>query len=495
MATIVEIYNELKNNLLSVRRDLAVNPGSSISDSFLGPTSYVLYKNRVSLDYNKALQTLFTIQLLLANDSAIEVIANAELKTTDEVISDITDFIDKIADNYRLTRYPAVNANGFVSFGRIDPPSQNITIPAGTQIKTAENKQYTTTETVVMNTTDTDLYDAESNLYIVQVPVEANEAGIIGNTLSGTITQFINNIAGLNYVFNRDAFANGLDEENNDSLIERIKVRLSGNTFGTLDGYKNLILNNFRTVRDILVVSSGDPLMQRNSGLGGAVDIWVLDESAPTVVVENGVSFNYKEGPYDAYIFNNQPLAEVLISPNPFYNVADTGELAHSYVQNAGVYFYPPGSGGPVPPLDFTYSYYAIIPAIQEFLNLPENAILGNTIKKENAIESMALVKKAIEKPVNIAATITLSTGPNINATTVIAQCQTAIADYVANLLLGESLNQSDIIGILENVPGVNGAVTPINNFNFVGEIIAQVNILTVERNEYIRANSINVSL
>jgi len=488
--SIESVYNDIKNKLLSIRTDIVVNPGSVISDSFITPTAYVLNKNRVLQDYVKALQSLFTIQILLNSEAALEEIASIELKTVDDVKIDLANFINKIGDNYKLSRFPAVATTGIVYMGRIDPPSQDITIPVGTQIQTLDNKVYKVTQEIIMETPGTDLYDAESNLYVVAVPVEAVESGINGNTVSGTVTQFINSISGLNYVFNKDNFTNGYDEETDDAFIERIKNKLSGNNFGTKNGYKSLILDNFRDVKDVLVVVAGDELMERDvSSYGGAVDIWVLEETLTVQNTETVNEFNLYEGGQDGFIFSKQPISTLISAPPTASVEPDTGALAHSYADRTAVIF----GTSPSLPFEITYSYYPLIEEIQNFLQQDEYAILGNTIKKANAVEDMALVKKAIERLINVSATIT--TLPNFDINEVISNTTTNILNFITNLGLGDDLSQSDIVGVIENTAGVDSVEIPFDIFNFVEETVAQVNQLEVEANEYIRANDITINV
>jgi hypothetical protein len=228
--------------------------------------------------------------------------------------------------------------------------------------------------------------------------------------------------------------------------------------------------------------------------MGGVVDIWVLDESAPVEVPEYGVSFNTSVGGLNGYIFPNQPIAQVLVMPNLGNVSFDTTSLAHSYAETTYAYFPPPGGGGPVPPFDITSSYYKIITDIQTFLNQPQNAILGNTIKKSNAIENIALVKKAIEMPVNVSASIVLKS--SADEAIAIASCEQAILTFMSQSLLGVPIAQSDIVGVLEAVSGVDYVKLPLDIFNFASIASpAQVNDLLVEPNEYIRAGAITVTV
>jgi len=490
MATLTSVYNELKMNLLSVRKDVAVNPGSVVSDVFLTPTANTLYRNRVLLDYTIALQSLYTIQLLLVNEPALTIIASAELVTVDDVRTEIKGFIDKIGSNFMLTRFAPTYATGTVFFGRIDPPGDDIIIPALSKIKTADGKQYTTDTISTMLVSDPNLYDSSTNLYVIEVPVTAVISGIAGNCVSYSITQFVNQISGFSQVFNKTAFTSGMDEETDNAFIERIRIKLSGNNFGTINGYKSLVLNNFRTVSDALVVSSGDPIMLRDDGMGGCVDIWVLEENPAITITEPSVSFNCNVGGLDGYTFLNQPIDQIIVSPVGS-RLDDTTSLAHSYADTTSILFPPVGSGGPVPPFNLTYSYFKIIGDIQAFLQQPENAILGNTFKKSSALEDIALVKKAIVRYVDISAVVVLRI--NADAST-LTQCQDAIFTFMSSLLLGQAIAQSDIVGILEAIAGVNYVILPLSKFNFEGATIAQVNDLVVNGNEYMRAGTISVS-
>jgi hypothetical protein len=200
-------------------------------------------------------------------------------------------------------------------------------------------------------------------------------------------------------------------------------------------------------------------------------------------------------GGLNAYIFAFQPVAQLLVAPNTSAVAIDTTSLAHSYAETTAVTFQPPGGGGPSGSFDLTYTYYQIIDTIQAFLQKAENCILGNTINKSSAIEDIALVKKAIEKPTVISASITIKGG--YDADTVINQGETNINNYMNNLLLGKQLGESDIVGILENTAGVDTVSLPLNTFNYQSDLgveaVVTGGILSPNRNEYIRASTITV--
>jgi hypothetical protein len=489
--SIEAVYNELKAKLLSIRRDIAVNPGGVVSDTFLTPTSFIINKQRVELGYGEILQTLFTIQLLLQDEDALQEIANVELKSVDDVKDDVSNFIDKIGLNYGLSRFPATFATGIVYMGRNELLTANITIPASNIVKTLDNKEYSVTSTVIMTSPGSGYYDVDYHRYLIAVNVEATTAGTDGNTVSGTITQFVNNISGLNYVTNKDSITSGQDEETDDQFIERIKIKLSGNNFGSLDGYKSLIMDNFRTIKDVIVIPAGDSLMLRDNGSGGMVDIYVLTDDVSISIVSSFPTTNHiiDGSGYRAVYLPLEPVDENIVITAPATGVLykDTGELKGSYAEKSFVYFTSTPSGS----FNITYNYFSIIKQIQDFINLSQYAILGNTIKQNNSVEDIALVKMAIKKLVNISATITIL--PGFDSAIVIADCEDNINNYIADLGLGDNLAQSDIVGILETTEGVDNINLPLNIFNFVDEIESEVDDLIVEKNEYIRLESLQI--
>jgi uncharacterized phage protein gp47/JayE len=483
--SIAQVYLELKNKLLSVRSDIAVNPGGVISDTFITPSSFIINKQRVELSYAKALQTLFTIELLLDDEDALQEIATAELKNTDDILEDISNFINKIGANYGLVRYPATTATGIVYMGRNELLKSNITIPSGNIVKTLDNKEYTVSDTVIMVSPGSGYYDIDTHRYIIAVNIEANEAGTIGNTSSGTIVRFVNSVSGLNYITNKDGITSGQDEESDTDFIARIKNKLSGNTFGALDGYKSLIMDNFRTIKDVEVIPAGDSLMLRDNGSGGMVDIYVLTDDASVAVTSSFGSTNtIDDGTgYRGTFLPLEPVDENITptAPATGFLYKDTGELVGSYAEKSIVYFTSAPSGT----FNVTYNYFAIIKQIQDFIKTSTYAILGNTIKKINVVEDIALIKMAIKKLVNVSATINIL--PGFDSATIILNCQNNINDFVADLGLGDNLAQSDIVGILENTEGVDNVNLPLNIFNFVGETAAEIDDLIVAKNEYIR--------
>ena len=492
-----DIYKSLKAYLLSIRKDLVLNPGSVINDVFLAPESYLINKNRTLLLYVAALQTFEDILTLKNNEVALQEIADVENKTVTQVLNDISDFIDKIAANYNMKRIEPSPASGYAYFGRFDTPTYDITIPSGTEVKTLDNKTYKTTEDTTMYVISAgDYYDNDENLYLVKVPIKATEDGANGNTASYTINTLVNQISGINYVLNKDNISNGYDAETDESLINRIKTKLSGVNTATEDGLRNSILNNFPTIKDILVINTNDDLMTRDESYGGKVDIYILEESEPTLVPnEQYNEYNEYYSGYPAFYLKREPIIldgateELLgVAPTDYVFIEASGtsldnskfEPSLVYVTNVILY----------PPFYAKYKYHKICEDIQDFLNLPENKIIGSIDGEEFPNDITILIKKAVKHDLDIEFTLYPTAGfdPNI----VKANTRTAISNFVNATLLESRISQSDITGVAEGVDGVDYIDFTGGIFDLDGGTNLNVTI-TVSKVEYMRLGTLTI--
>ncbi len=117
------------------------------------------------------------------------------------------------------------------------------------------------------------------------------------------------------------------------------------------------------------------------------------------------------------------------------------------------------------------------------------NSMVGNV---QNAIEpfrhvtSDILAKDALATGVDIDATIALQQGQA--QTSVDSSVRTALARYFGSLGLGQSLRQSDVIGVIEAVAGVSYVVVPLTHLaKSDGSIVAREEIVTAEAVDYFK--------
>lgn len=125
-------------------------------------------------------------------------------------------YLDLRAAEHGLTRKPAVKATGQVVF----TGTPGTIIPRGTQVSTVGSETapaifFTTTEEVTIGPDGT-----------ATVNIEAVEAGASGNVAAGTITLLAQSLQGVSSVNNPTATSGGLDEESDESLLERLFLQV-----------------------------------------------------------------------------------------------------------------------------------------------------------------------------------------------------------------------------------------------------------------------------
>lgn len=131
--------------------------------------------------------------------------------TNEDIPSDLLEA--KCAD-VGVYRKAAVAASGNVIF----TGTPGTVIPAGTRLSTTGD-----TPIYFDITADTTIPSSG----IVQVPVQAELPGTIGNVASGSITELVDLIDGVTAVVNNDGFSNGMDEESDELLYQRYLERIS----------------------------------------------------------------------------------------------------------------------------------------------------------------------------------------------------------------------------------------------------------------------------
>lgn len=131
--------------------------------------------------------------------------------------------LDSWVADYGLTRLPAVNATGIVTFTRFTPTQQAV-VQVGTLVQTADGSQQ---YAVVLDTANP-AYNASLGGYAlaagsasVSVPVQALAAGSAANASVGSVSTMIQAVPGVDTVTNAAAFTNGADAETDAALRKR----------------------------------------------------------------------------------------------------------------------------------------------------------------------------------------------------------------------------------------------------------------------------------
>lgn len=184
------------------------------------------------------------LALIEANASAIGLwlqgLAIYDLALTRASTSSGADLDTWMAD-FGLTRLPATAASGQVTFGRYTATTQGV-VPIGAQVETTNGiVDYTVTLDEENANYNSALggYMLTINTFEIDVPIEANVVGAIGNAAIGQINVITTPIPYVDYVNNSSALENGTNQETDAAFRLRFVnylASLSKATYGAI-GY------------------------------------------------------------------------------------------------------------------------------------------------------------------------------------------------------------------------------------------------------------------
>lgn len=388
---------------------------------------------------------------------------DSEIPSVNYAATNSNQDVSDLASNFNLVRLPAVSSSGSADFIATVMPTSNITVNAGTIISVPATSaspqiQFQVTSTVVMNAANLAPYafinaSLQTN-WKITATISAISSGSSGNVGAFTITQLNQPVSGITLIQNPNATNGGMDQESNAELGLRIQLKLSGNNVGTTNGITSLMLTN-GSVSDVSVVGPQDPEMLRNQ-YGGSVDVYVLG-SNPTTTVEmdnyTGTSF---------IKLSNTPVISVasvtgIVSGLPFVFTLGTDavfvkdeELLTGSSKESSYINFPtitkPDIGTTV---NTTLVYDSLIPTLQNLINSSSN----------NVVTSDILIREPQKITVNVYAKISIFSG--FVPVNVAAAVHTVISTYIESKKLGQGVDPSQMIVLIEGVPGVNTVDLP----------------------------------
>jgi hypothetical protein len=339
-----QIVQDAVASIYRSNRDIAVQPGSVIRDTFLDPFSSEAERVRFILDFiyrASSFDTLINVDdptgsglSVLPNQSAYkQSLARAFFLANVTNAQGIIDAaFDKLAANFGVTRTPGQRALGEVRFYTTNTPTASLQVPLGTLL-TGGGRNYRTTRFVEIPFAQQARYfNPSTGEYSVTCPVQAEAAGSAGNVGPRQIT------SGAPYglsVTNDASLFGGTDAETNSQLAARARRALSSVDTGTQQGYLQLAAG-VPGVREAQVIEAGSPLMMRDfdpatgEHVGGKVDVWTVGARTATVTDTFAFTFVRKRdiqfvvvGPVGAYrlqaldpdLSPTNPIAEMLNYP------------------------------------------------------------------------------------------------------------------------------------------------------------------------------------
>ena len=491
LKTYNQVYSEVVATIKARNASISVNPGSVVNDIFVVPTSNQIVNDIIISDYIGRLQSLDQCLSMQADAAYLGLVAGAYNTSTDTITNDISSNIDKIGANFKQVRSQSTFATGVVSYCRSTPltsSDDDIIIYSGSRVQSTSGETYVVTaDAIMLASNGAAYYDAFfGNKWSISVSVMAVDVGTIGNCSVGAITFPVTQIAGIDYIYNKQAITNGLPAETDSQYVARLKLVYTGNNIGSQDGYKKLIVEN-TDISEVYVSGAQDKFMRRDEGYGGKVDVYVLEKQLTQHTESVAAASQY-------YAFIKQPV--------DISSIVVSGHGSAKYVIESSVDPLFSGSikdkirirwinyidNPPVVPYSVTYNYNSNVETAQALLDKSENRIVFGT-------EDAVLVKQSEEIPIDISITIAVLPSGYTKAT-VVQDVKTVITRNINSLTLGDSLQQSDIVAWAYTVPGVDQVHLPLQLFNKSSEssVTPVVDEIFVNGNQYIRAENPIVS-
>jgi uncharacterized phage protein gp47/JayE len=453
------------------------DPPSALADIFVNPLSRISSFLSDKIDFARTEQTLDSILALIEDTTTLNSLATDLGEDVASLTLKLTNCIDDVASNFGLTRRPAAQSRGSVLLLRASDP-QNvlpITVPMGRIMSAPSlNQDYRVSTTVIITSM---AYDAARAMFVSSIPVESVAVGIATIAAAEEISKIVDVIVGIDGVANSDPVTGGRDIESDRELVARVKTSLSANNIGTKSGYTNLILS-LDNVKGVTVVGAGDPLMTRDLGDGGSIDIYVTDP-IPTIINETAIPAQVDgAGPY-YFIPSRQPIINDVntVSPPPTAIVQDTSVYGGSIKGKDKIQYSSDPTG-----LIIQYQTNGLIEQVDEFIKDASRMVLGADI----------LIKEAETVLVDVIGTLVVLSG--YSGSLVKTNVENAINQHISILTIGESLDQSDIIKIVAEIAGVDRIKLPLQKFD-VSSGSSVLDIIEPLANQVLRSGTITTSL
>lgn len=289
-----QVVRSMIESIQQSNRQLRVDPGSVLRDTFIDPASSEIERVRFLLDFLQRAGSIAGLRSIDDPDgSGVSVSVGSSLYKTalkralqltrDEDVQTVIDqAFESLASNLGLYRLSGKFSRGSVTFYTTKRPTQSINIPLGTVVSGGSVQLRVLSSTTIPLSDTARYYDPVQGRYQITVPVQATMVGSVGNIAAGQVRKVVSGVVGLS-VINTSAIFGGQDLESNSALADRTQRAVSSVDAGTAAGYRKTVAAVSR-VQQVEVVSAGDDLMIRdtdNTGVhrGGKVDVWVRGES------------------------------------------------------------------------------------------------------------------------------------------------------------------------------------------------------------------------
>jgi hypothetical protein len=293
-----QIIRDTITGISRSNRQIRVDPGSVLRDTFIDPFSSEAERLRFIVDFlHRAQSFAGLLQIDDPQNTGLSVnVASSTYKLALKKAfglsrnADVQSVIDRafesLASKYGVFRRAGRFARGLVTFYTTQTPTSTRPIPLGTIVAGGSVQFKVLSASSIRFSDRGSFYDPTTGRYQVNVSVQATSIGSAGNVAAGQIRKVVSGVTGLSVTNPGDMFG-GDEQETNLDLATRAQNALASVDSGTARGY-------LQTAADVpgvvqaQVVMAGDPIMFRDldaSGVhrGGKVDVWLQGDSLATV--------------------------------------------------------------------------------------------------------------------------------------------------------------------------------------------------------------------
>jgi len=379
---------------------------------------------------------------------------NKKLFAIHKNYKDVSDSdIEAYCADYDVYRVTAKYSSGIVTFFTLVKPNSDVVINSGQIVYTNSTPRYSfkvVESLFVAKENLASYYNGITGRWEFNVTVEAVEAGSVYVAGANTVSEFDGAILGIQGCNNSSPISGGDDPETNESMLERVSATFKSRGLHNDLGIKGFVEN----YSESYIASAGDPLMKRDNGHGGCVDIYVRSVelgsfSEVVTITQSGLS-DITSGYGLKYITLSKPpvksISAVRVNDTPL-NIEDyelqqdlSSVVSMSTLAKDKIVF---KNGITLKDNDLVYIEYIYNKFLYDVSAEFESQ--KNVYKGRNY-----LIRELSAGKLIISATIQPTSGSTIEASspTWIALLQS----YINNLSSGSTVTRSDIIQILNGI-------------------------------------------
>lgn len=467
--------------------DFSTAPGSVIGNLFIVPLAVGDVQQQARTYMNAIGEAVLDILAVEKDQPTLQLLAQALNTTVQDVQSQLSALLDSWGSNFDVARLQPTKASGVAELGRVDAPTQDITVGVGKILESSGSVRFQTTAPATMFAASAGTYfNQDLLLFVLQVTIEAVQAGAAGNAPAQSITKISSPIDGLPFVTNMAPITGGRDLESDDEFGARIlaKWRAYGRlTPAGVDYYARTLVPG---VEDVYVARTGDPLSLRGDG---RTDVWIKGESL-TQQTETFAAYNHPTIPNAVVPTKKPAISLVSVSSGAAVLRRDESAALSGSVQSLD---YIQFTTAPTFPVQVSYDYDSRVQQVQDIYNDPQYSPLSQVAATTPAAAARTplLAKRAF--PVGLDYTVAIMVVPGANPATTRNDAAVALQAFAAtNYELGSTAFLDDLNKVVESVPGVlRIAGLPIK-FAPTGQAGVYPSIPTA-LNQYPRLQNVNI--